>query len=154
LLLISAAGSLLLRNVSDTGGNATMSNQPTFAINTNPTNSYPYVTKAQVKARLEEDADFRLQCILVLYRRQTEDERDEKDTKYKNRRGFMSSHAVWGSKIAEKVISGEELTEEEEGKAEEIPCRYTKQLAAHFRAEQQMHLDEEAQEQIRAKFGV
>lgn len=131
-----------------------MSDQPTFAIDTNPTNSYPYVTKKQVAERLADDADFRVECLLVLYRRQTEDEREEKDTKYKNRRGFMSSHAVWGTKLAEKVISGEDLTEEEEGKIEGIVPRYTKQLAAHFRAEQQMHLDEEAQEQIRAKFGV
>jgi len=127
---------------------------PTFAINPAANNSYPYVTKAQVKARLEEDADFRLQALLVLYRRQTEDERDEKDTKWKNKRGFMSSHAVNGSQLAEKVIAGEELTEEESGKVEGIVCKYSKQLTAHFRAEQTACLDAEAQAQIHEKFGV
>ena len=127
---------------------------PTFAIDTDPQNSYPYVTKRQVKERLDADPDFRLECMLVLYRRQTEDERDAKDTKHKNKRGFMSSHAVWGSKIAERLIAGEELTEEEVGKADAIAPRYSKQLAAHFRAEQTMHLDAEAQAAVKEKFGV
>jgi len=127
---------------------------PTFAINPAANNSYPYVTKKQVAERLADDADFRLQCLLVLYRRQTEDERETKDTKWKNKRGFMSSHAVNGSRLAEKVIAGEELTEEESGKVEGIVCKYSKQLTAHYRAEQTACLDDEAAAQIHEKFGV
>lgn len=132
----------------------TQDTNPTFAINTAANNSYPYVTKKQVAERLADDPDFRVQCLLVLYRRQTEDERDAKDTRWKNKRGFMSSHAVNGSKLAEKVITGEDLTEEEHGKLEAIVGRYTKQLAAHYRAEQTASLDAEAAAQIREKFGV
>jgi hypothetical protein len=127
---------------------------PTFPINAAANNSYPYVTKKQVAERLADDADFRVECLLVLYRRQTTDERDAKDTKHKNRRGFMSSHAVNGSTLAEKVISGEELTDEDHGKVDAIVPRYGKQLASHFRAEQKMSLDAEAQSEISAKFGV
>ena len=119
---------------------------PTFAINFD--NNYPYVTKAQIKERLSQDADFRVAALLVLYRRQTEDERDEKDTKYKNGCGFMSSHAAWGTLIAEKVILSEELSEEEQVKMDTIVGCYTKQLTAHFRAEQV------ASTQIREEFGV
>lgn len=132
----------------------TEKNTPTFAINPAANNSYPYVTKGQVKARLEASADFRVECLLVLYRRQTEDERDAKDTKYKNKRGFMSSHAVNGTTLAEKLISGEDLTEEETGKVDGMVGRYSKQLASHFRAEQKMSLDTDAQAEINAKFGV
>ena len=128
--------------------------QPTFAINPAANNSYPYVTKSQVAERLSQDADFRVAALLVLYRRQTEDERDEKDTKYKNKRGFMSSHAVNGSRLAEKVISGEELSGEEQEKVDCIVGRYTKQLTGHYRAEQVAYLDDDAAAQIREKFGV
>ena len=132
----------------------TENSNPTFAIKTAAQNSYPYVTKSEVKARLETDPDFRVSALLVLYKRQTEDEREAKDTKWKNRRGFMSSHAVNGSRLAEKVICGEELTEEDHGKIEAIVTRYSKQLAAHYRAEQTVCLDSEAAAQIKEKFGV
>ena len=98
-------------------------------------NGYPFRTKRQIVAQLEQDAAFRHECLLVLYRRQTEDEQECKETRYKNRRGFMSSHAVNGSRLAQKILDGETLTPEDEGKIEGIVCRYGKQLAAHFRNE-------------------
>ena len=127
---------------------------PTFPINAASSNSYPYVTKGQVKDRLESDADFRIEALLVLYRRQTTDEQEAKDTKHKNRRGFMSSHAVHGTRIAELVISGAEISDEDQAKLDGIVVRYSKQLAGHYRAEQVMSLDAEAVEATRAKFGV
>jgi len=45
----------------------------------------------------------------------------------------MSSHAVRGTEMGLKVRSGESLTEEEFSLAQSIVCRYTRQLAAHFR---------------------
>ena len=97
-------------------------------------NKYPFVTKAQIASRLENEPDFRMECLLVLYRRQTEDEQERKETKYKNKRGFMSSHAVNGTRLAEQVLAGEEITEEDQGKIDGMVVRYTKQLASHFRA--------------------
>jgi hypothetical protein len=97
-------------------------------------NNYPFPTKREILSRLETCEDFQTEALLVLYARQTEDEREVKETKWKNRRGFMSSHAVNGSRLAEKVISGEALTDEERGKVASIVCRYSKQLAAHYRA--------------------
>jgi hypothetical protein len=96
-------------------------------------NNYPFITKNELKARLADDAAFRLECLVVLYNRQTEDEQDTKETKWRNKMGFMSSHAVHGTRIAQLVVAGETLSEEDEGRVEAIVPRYTKQLAAHFR---------------------
>jgi len=94
---------------------------------------YPFATKSQIKAHLESDPSFVLVCLGVLYSRQTAHEQDTKSTLNRNRMGFMSSHAVKGSTLAVKAV-GEGLTETELSEATGIVCRYTKQLAAHFRA--------------------
>ncbi len=94
--------------------------------------SYPFVTKSIIAARIEQDDAFMVECLGVLYARQTAFEQDTKSTLNKNRQGFMSSHAVRGSTLAVKA-AGEGLTEEETDKARGIVCRYTKQLASHFR---------------------
>ena len=98
-------------------------------------NGYPFPTKREILAQLATDRDFRVTSLLVLYRRQTEDEQETKETKYKNRRGFMSSHAVNGTRIAQAILAGEELSEEDEAKLDAIVPRYSKQLAAHARQE-------------------
>lgn len=97
-------------------------------------NSYPFLSKAQIKARIEADDVFLLECLQVMYSRQTEYEQETRETRDRNRRGFMSSHAVNGSVLAVKA-KAEGLTEEETDKARAIVSRYTKQLAAHFRQE-------------------
>lgn len=94
--------------------------------------SYPFKTKAQI---LAAQADFEVckQDLITLFKLQTEDEQDTKTTRHKNRRGFMSSHAVNGTLLARKVIAKEELTEEDEAKIRSIVGRYGRQLAAHSR---------------------
>jgi len=97
-------------------------------------NGYPFRTKREICDQLAADRGFRHECLLILYRRQTEDEQETKETKWKNRRGFMSSHAVNGSRIAQAILAGEQqLSDEDEAKLDGIVCRYGKQLAAHFR---------------------
>jgi hypothetical protein len=95
---------------------------------------YPFLTKAQIAANIENDFSFACQAMVILYDRQTEFEQETKSTLNKNRRGFMSSHAVNGSKVAVKLKAGEALTPEEQVIVETIAPRYTKQLADHFRA--------------------
>lgn len=94
--------------------------------------NYPFASKAQILASQD---DFSVCCshLLSLYAAQTADEQEDEDTKFKNRRGFMSSHAVTGSKLAVKIKGGEGLTEEEQDKVRSIVCRYGKQLAAFAR---------------------
>ena len=99
-------------------------------------NGYPFRTKRAIVAQLETDGDFRHQALLILHARQTQDEQETKETKHKNARGFMSSHAVNGTNLAIKLIDGEALTDEDEAQLAGIVCRYGKQLAGHFRNEQ------------------
>lgn len=135
---------------------------PTFEINSNPSNSYCFVTKGQVKARIEaEEPTFLLTCLGILYCRQTEDEQATKDTKHKNKRGFMSSHAVHGTRIAEQVAEYSDLetawaslSDVDKERVEAIVPRYTKQLTEHFRAEQMLAMDDEKRAEMKAKFGV
>lgn len=98
-------------------------------------NNYPFLTKAQIAERLGDDPGFVQQAIGILYANQTSHEREVRSTEVKNRAGFMSSHAVTGSKLAEKLLSGEGWTQGDEDKARSIASRYTRQLACHFREE-------------------
>jgi len=94
--------------------------------------NYPFETKAQILAA-QEDFEVCKRHLVTLYQAQTADEQDEQNTKFKNRRGFMSSHAVNGSKLALKVIGGEEITDEDVVAIRGIVCRYGRQLAAFSR---------------------
>jgi hypothetical protein len=98
-------------------------------------NLYPFITKAQLKTRLQEDSSFRKEAIVILFALQTSWEQDTASTKDKNRQGFMSSHAVNGSKVARKIIAGENLSPEDEVHVSAIAPRYTRQLALYFRKE-------------------
>lgn len=98
--------------------------------------SYPFRTKAQIRQQIQEDEAFALHCLGVIYDRQTEHEQENKTTKSRNARGFMSSHAKAGSELGAKIKAGEELSCEEVAQATALAGRYVKQLAAHFRAEQ------------------
>jgi hypothetical protein len=98
-------------------------------------NLYPFITKAQIKDRLENEPSFRLEAMAILHTLQTEHEQATKSTVTKNRQGFMSSHAVNGSRVAEKIKAGEVLTDEDMAVVDKIAPRYTRQLATFFRAQ-------------------
>lgn len=98
-------------------------------------NLYPFLTKAQIKDRLESDSEFRKQAILILFKLQTEHEQMTSSTLVRNRRGFMSSHAVHGTRIARLIEAGEPLSPEDEARVAEIAPRYSRQLATYFRAQ-------------------
>lgn len=97
--------------------------------------NYPFLTKAQIAQSIEQDFGFACQVMVILHDRQTEYEQQVKTTLNKNRRGFMSSHAVNGSKVAEKIKTGAILSDEDKALVATIAPRYTKQMADHFRAE-------------------
>ena len=102
---------------------------------TTSANLYPFVTKTQIKNRLETEPTFRLQAMAILHTLQTEHEQATKSTKNKNRQGFMSSHAVKGSTVAEKIKAGEPLSDEDMQTVDKIAPRYSRQLATFFRAQ-------------------
>lgn len=97
-------------------------------------NNYPFQTKADILGKIAENPEFARDCLLTLYVNQTEDEQDTSSTKYKNRRGFMSSHAVVGSALAVKILNEETLDSEEQDKVVAMASRYGRQLAAHLRS--------------------
>ena len=99
------------------------------------TNNYPFATKASIKERIAIDTEFVLECVTIMESRQTEDEKESNETKHKNKRGWMSSHAVNGGKIAAAIRSGEDLSDEDTEKARGMVSKYSKQLASHFRME-------------------
>ena len=95
--------------------------------------SYPFESKKSIAAKLAASEDYRKSAIVLLFNLQTQFEQETKSTLVRNHRGFMSSHAVNGSKIAQKILNGETLSEEEIAKMDSIVCHYTKQLAAEGR---------------------
>lgn len=97
-------------------------------------NLYPFLTKNQIRTRLENEPEFRLQAMAILHTLQTEYEQQTSTTRDKNRQGFMSSHAVNGSRVAVKIKAGEELSPEDWAHVDRIAPRYTRQLAVYFRA--------------------
>jgi hypothetical protein len=106
---------------------------------------YPFVGEKTVRARLEADEDLRIANAVLMYHLQTEFEQASKETKDKNRRGLMSSHAATGTKIVEALIAGASLDEAAEYKADgirfvghwaflsHIGGRYAKQLSVALR---------------------
>ena len=66
--------------------------------------------------------------MVLMYWLQTEAEQQARDTKDRNRAGFMSSHAWHGTRIAEQLIAGESLSEEDVARVREIAPRYSKQV--------------------------
>ena len=102
---------------------------------TSSANLYPFVTKNQLKERLAAEPAFRHQAMVILFALQTEFEQKNNNTLDKNRQGFMSSHAVHGSRIARLISAGETLSVEDEARVDAIAPRDTRQLAVYFRAE-------------------
>jgi len=101
----------------------------------NPGVQYPFLTKAQITARLSTDTGFVLTCLQVMHNRQLSFEQEKASTVVKNRAGWMSSHAKLGTTLAKKALA-EGLTEEETAQAQALVSRYTRQLADHFRKEE------------------
>ena len=96
---------------------------------------YPFRSKKAIVDDVNSSDEFCLQCLAVLYSRQSASEQAKGTTEARNRQGFMSSHAVVGTKLAKKAAS-ESLDTEEINQARGIVSRYGRQLAAHFRSEE------------------
>ena len=101
--------------------------------NATTANLYPFLTKNQIKERLNDRA-FQMEAMVILLALQTQYEQDTSTTLNKNRQGFMSSHAVNGTRVAKKILAGEALDAKDEGHLASIAPRYSRQLAVYFRA--------------------
>lgn len=93
---------------------------------------YPFVGQKAVKERLSE-RPVQAAMMIVLYELQTAYEQASESTKDRNRRGFMSSHSVNGTRLARAIKSGAALTDEDWAKVATIAPHYSKQGAIALR---------------------
>lgn len=106
---------------------------------------YPFIGEKGVRRVLEDRDDVRMANAILMYHLQTEFEQATSETKDKNRRGLMSSHAATATKVIQAVLAGADLDEEAEYKADgfkfvgheayltHIGGRYAKQLSVSLR---------------------
>ncbi len=85
-------------------------------------------TRPQIDAILKSNDRAVDRAMLVLYARQTEDEKSSEQTKHANGRGFAHWAARSGSYYARWVQSGKRLTGQHLVKARKIALRHSKQL--------------------------
>ena len=86
-------------------------------------------TKEQIVRELRTNNRLVERAIIVLYNRQTTDEKTTTKTRYLNNRGFSSAHARIGSICAKYILSGHRLSGKWLDKARAIAIHYAGQLA-------------------------
>jgi hypothetical protein len=106
---------------------------------------YPFVGEKGVRKVLEVRPDVKIANAVLMYHLQTEYEQAASETKDKNRRGLMSSHAATATKVIASYLAGAGLDEEAEYNDDgfvfngatayltHIGGRYAKQLSVSLR---------------------
>lgn len=94
---------------------------------------YPFVGQKACKARLEQDSTVQVAMMACLLHLQTDVEQTIRDTKDKNKRGFMSSHAKPGTVVAEKIRDGKDLSADDWAVVAKIAPHYSRQMAVALR---------------------
>lgn len=82
-----------------------------------------------IEARIKDDDDFAILCLMKLYEKQESDEQDVQQSVYQNGLGFNKVDAGVLSPIAEKVKAGEILTPTELKMVRKLLPKYSKQLS-------------------------
>lgn len=102
---------------------------------------YPFIGKGAVKKILAEESPrgerVRTIVVALMVHLQTEDEQTARDTKHKNKRGLMSSHAWHGTRIGRALAEGTPLSAlepEDQDRVSKYGRVYSKQVAAALRA--------------------
>jgi hypothetical protein len=95
---------------------------------------YPFVGEKAVRARLEEDSsgDLRILVAVTMYYLQTEVEQATHETKDKNKRGLMSSHAAAASKTIKGLIAGVEPADDTEYRVDGFKFQGWKTFLGHI----------------------
>lgn len=94
-------------------------------------NKYPFVTKAEVRRRLEHEAAFVLECLALM---QSRHELRTSGARIDGACGWMSSERVKATALAKKAATGN-LTTQETVMAARLLSRYAKQIAAALRGQ-------------------
>jgi hypothetical protein len=98
-------------------------------------NNYPFATKSQIKALLASSDSAVAMAVIILQDRQTSFEQATRSTKDRNHRGWMSSHAVRGGRLADEIVATGTLSADSLVLARGMVSRYSTQLASHIRAQ-------------------
>jgi hypothetical protein len=106
----------------------------------------PIWTRERIVALLDSNDQAVLRALVVLYDRQTQDEREMSETVHHNERGFSAFHARQGSCLARLVLSGRSLWPEQLERARHLVRKYAQQLADEANAK-----DELRQAKLRAE---
>lgn len=95
------------------------------------------VTESQIVQLLNTNPKAVARAIVVIFDRQTQDEKATDATRHHNNRGFQACDARRGSYYARWVLSGRELTGNHLEKARRMAIKYRRQLvqAAKDKAE-------------------
>jgi hypothetical protein len=96
---------------------------------------YPFPSKSEILASINANFAYAVDCLVTLDSLQTLDEQLDKTTRYKNARGWQSSHAKKGSELAAKARAKVEMTDEERATVTHLVSKYTRQLAVRMRAD-------------------
>ena len=94
---------------------------------------FPFPGVKSIKAALEQDDSLALQTVVLMNHLQTEFEQQVRDTKDKNRVGFMSSQAKNGTRLAEMMTLGAILEDKDRELALKIGRTYSKQVSVQLR---------------------
>ena len=97
------------------------------------TGEYPFLSQKAIKPLLETSLPLQMLAIQLLHDLQTEDEQAKRDTKERNRCGFMSSDAWHGSRIAEMLNADAMLDGDDLARVPRIASKYSKQLSVQLR---------------------
>ncbi len=91
------------------------------------TNGYPFTTRRQIVDRITVDPTFAIECVAIL-----QAQHDARATTPATA-GWMASHARAATELAARLAAGDPSAADLEA-AQELAARYSKRLAAHFRA--------------------
>ncbi len=82
-----------------------------------------------IEARIKDDNDFAIMCLMKLYEKQEADEQAVQQSTHLNGMGFNKVDSLVLSPIAEKVHAGKKLTQTEFAILQKVLPKYAKQLS-------------------------
>jgi hypothetical protein len=94
----------------------------------------PQHTKESIRALLTTNDKAVERAMVVLFDRQTHDEKATEETRHHNNRGFNHGDAKKGTYMARWVLSGRQLTGKHLDRARRMAIRYAGQLAEEANA--------------------
>jgi hypothetical protein len=94
---------------------------------------FPFPGVKAIKAALEQNDSLAIMTVVLMNHLQTEFEQQVRDTKDKNRVGFMSSQAKNGTRLAEMIDAGIDLEGKDLELALKIGRTYSKQVSVQLR---------------------